>query len=164
MMNRSRDPIAQFKRQSVAERSMEGQSCECGESRPLALVFGSSPTICLNCLRVKHGKSMFDYHHPAGRANNPLTVPIPANDHAAVLTEAQYDWPKNTWENPEASPLLAGAGSIRGYFETVEYMGDGLLVRQVELFEVLDEFLKQKLGPKWWIGAPLERFAPKRQT
>jgi hypothetical protein len=162
MPTRSRDPIGQYKRRSVAERRTGGRFCQCGESRPLALVANSFPTTCENCLRVSRGLSVLDDHHPAGRANNPMTVPIPVNDHAAILTEAQYDWPKETWENPEGSPLRAGAASIRGYCDTSEYLANGLLVFQAKLFEALDECLKQRLGRQWWIGTPLERFAPKR--
>jgi hypothetical protein len=57
--------------------------------------------------------------------NNPITVPIPVNDHAAVLTEAQYEWPMETWENPDGSPLRAGAASIRGFCDTAEYLANG---------------------------------------
>ena len=161
----SRDPIASFERETRAARRVgDGSKCKCGEKRPLALIPGSNPVICAECHRQKHGRSRLDGHHPAGKANNPLTVEIPANDHRAQLSPNQYDWPNETWENPEGSPLLAGAASIRGYSDTAEYLSNGLLIRQAELLEALDKTLKQMLPPKWWIGTPLERFAPKRST
>ena len=96
-----RDPIAAFQRQSSAARRIgHGKKCKCGESRPLALVSGSNPTTCASCDREKRGQSSFDEHHPAGQANHPATVPVWVNDHRARLTEAQYDWPEETWENP----------------------------------------------------------------
>jgi hypothetical protein len=158
-----RDPIASFGREVQAARRVgEAAHCTvCGERRPLALIPGSRPKVCANCLRIEFGNSPLDNHHPAGIANNRLTVPIPVNDHRAVLSAAQCEWPPETLENPDGSPCRAGAGSIRGYFETVEYMGNGLLVNQAELLEELDIFLKVELGPNWWIGTPIERFAPK---
>jgi hypothetical protein len=86
---------------------------------------------------------------------------VPVNDHRAELSPAQYDWPKATLETPEGSPLLAGAGGIRGFVDTVIYLIKTLLLPKAEMLEVLDEYLRNKLGPKWWENTPLERFAPK---
>jgi len=86
------------------------------------------------------------------------------NDHRAILSPKQYEWPQETWENQEGSPVLAEAASIRGYYETTEYFADGLLLPDVEFLEALDPFLKERLGPRWWVGTPLERFAPKRKS
>ena len=118
--------------------------------------------MCLECVRRKRGKSTQDNHHPAGKANNPTTTPILANDHRAELNVAQYDWPKETRENPEGSPLLAAAACIRGFVDTIFYLIDKLLLWIPQMLEVLDRFLAEKLGPKWWCGTPLEQFAPKR--
>jgi hypothetical protein len=102
-----------------------------------------------------------DEHHPAGRANHPAKVPILVNDHQ-TLTDAQYDWPKKTWENREGSPLLAGAACIRGYYETNSYLNDQLLFWVAKLLEALDETLRELLGTDWWAGTKLEAFRPKR--
>lgn len=118
--------------------------------------------MCMECVRRKRGKSTQDNHHPAGKANNPTTTPILANDHRAELNVAQYDWPKRTLENPEGSPLLAAAACIRGFVDTIFYLIDKLLLWIPEMLEVLDRFLAEKLGPKWWCGTPLEQFALKR--
>jgi hypothetical protein len=29
------------------------------------------------------------------------------------------------------------------------------------MLETLDEFLEERLGPQWWMGTKMERFAPK---
>ena len=159
-----RDPIAAFERESRAARQVgQGNQCHlCGESRPLALIPGSKPTICANCQRVKLGRSSLDNHHPAGEANDPTTIPIPANDHRAILSPQQYEWPRETWTNSSGSPVLRGAASMRGYTETGDYLVASLLIPNAEMLEVLDAFLKQRLGSEWWIGTGLERFAPKR--
>lgn len=154
------DPIRRCQRKSIAARRMAGRSCRCGESRPEALIAGSRPTICAACRRKRLGHTTLDNHHPAGSANHPAAVPIPVNDHQ-TLTDAQYDWPKNTWENRKGSPLLAGAACIRGYYDTNSYLNDQLLLWVARLLEALDETLRERLGPDWWAGTRLEEFSPK---
>lgn len=158
-----RDPIAAFQRESTAARRVGDKKCQCGEDRPLALIADSNPTICVQCQRQRLGRSLFDNHHPAGKANHPATVPIEVNDHRAELSLAQYDWPPETWENPSGSPLLRGASCVRGHCETVNYLVAKLLLPNAELFEDLDAFLVKRLGPEWWRGTELERFAPKHK-
>jgi hypothetical protein len=156
MRNTPEDPIRNYQRNSAARRRKAGQSCKCGENRPQALI-----TICAECLRKLEGKSVFDAHHPAGRANHPLTIKVPANDHRAVLSDAQYDWPTETWENPRRTPTLAGAASIRGYCDADCHLKGSYLIWDARLFEALDEFLLERLGPNWWVGTKLDKFAPK---
>jgi hypothetical protein len=160
MPKRPEDPIRTYQRKSVAERRMAGKSCTCGESRPEALIYGSEPTICNACGREQLGLRPFDEHHPAGSANNQVTVLTSANDHRN-LSDAQYDWPEKTLRNPKCSPLLAHAANVRGYYETNTYLGDTLLLPNAPFLEELDEYLEQRLGPGWWVGTPLEKFAPK---
>ena len=102
-----RDPEAAYKREATARRRVgEGARCACGESRPLALIPGSSPTICAQRKRQLKGHSIMDKHHVFGEANDRhTTVSVPVNDHRAELNEAQNDWPKRTRENPDGSPL-----------------------------------------------------------
>src|SRR5271170_7444638 len=105
-----RDPIAAFQRQSSSARRLGlDKKCKCDEDRPQTLKPGSDPPTCESCDRKKRGRSPFDQHHPAGKANNPATVPVWVNDHRAVLSDAQYDWPEQTLRNPFGSPILAGA-------------------------------------------------------
>lgn len=159
----SRNTIAQFARNAAARRSIgENRKCECGESSPEALVRGSNPLVCYECFQNKRGLTTFENHHPAGRANNPATIPISANDHRADLSVSQYDWPKKTLRNSERSPLLAGAANVRGHNDTTDYLKKTLLESTPEMLETLDKFLEEKLGKKWWRGTPLEKFVPRR--
>jgi hypothetical protein len=128
------------------------------------LIPGAKPMICAACQRKKIGHSMLDGHHPAGEANDPTKTPIPVNDHRAILSPKQYEWPQETWENPSGDPILAGAACMRGYCETDTYLGASLVIPRIEMLEALSSFLRERLGPKWWVGTEMERFAPKRNT
>jgi hypothetical protein len=166
MMKRklSRDPIAAFEREArAARRAGEGSKCKCGEDRPLALIPGSDPVICSACQREKNDRSPFDNHHPAGKANSPITTQIHTNEHRVVLSPKQYEWPEETWENRKGSPLRASAACVRGYCETNDYLVASLLIPRAEMLEVLDAFLEKRLGPHWWVGTEMEPFAPKRK-
>ncbi len=103
-----------------------------------------------------------DGHHYASANNNPLTVPVPVNDHRSELSVEQYDWPKETRENPDGSPLLAGAGCIRGFVDWVVYLIKNGLLWIAELLEALNKMLVAERGPKFWEGTELEKFAPKK--
>jgi hypothetical protein len=37
------------------------------------------------------------------------------------------------------------------------------LIPKAEMLEALDAFLKKRLGPEWWVGTEMERFAPRRK-
>ncbi len=159
-----RDPAAAYVRKTTAAlRVGDGAECaECRESRPEALIANSNPITCAACDRKKTGKTPIDNHHPFGKANHPATIPVPVNDHRAELSPAQYDWPNETRENPDGSPLLAGAACIRGFIDTVYYLVRTGLLWIAEALEWLHAHLVKHFGPKWWIGTPLEKFAPKR--
>jgi hypothetical protein len=103
-----------------------------------------------------------DNHHPFGEANDPkTTILAPVNDHRADLNEAQRDWPQRTRENPDGSPLLAAAGTVRGFIDTIVYLIEKGLLWVAELLEKLDEWATAKLGPNYWVGSPWEPLAPK---
>ena len=159
-----RDPIPAYQRRAGAARRVGAKSqCACGEKRPEALIAGIHPTICAACDRKRRGQTTVDVHHVGGKANSSVTIQVSVNDHRARLSVAQDDWPKETRENPDGSPLLAAAACTRGYVDTNDYLSEELLLRNPEMLEVLDAFLVEKLGPKWWIGTDLERFSPKRR-
>lgn len=159
-----RDPEAAYARKQKAIRRVgpNAKCSSCGEARPEALIPGTKPTICAECQRKENGMATIDDHHFAARANSPVTIPIPVNDHRAELSVAQYDWPKETRENPDGSPLLAAAGCVRGFVDTVIYLIQKGVLRVAELLEKLNAFLVDKIGPKWWMGSILEQYAPKR--
>lgn len=158
------DPRGAYRRNVVAARRVgEGARCACGEDRPEALIAGSNPTRCAECERVRKGRRTMDQHHFAGRANSPSTVPIPTNDHRAVLSVAQADWPRSTLSNTEGSPLLAGAACLRGFIDTILYLIEKGLPWIAEMLEKLDQVLIRKLGPRWWANTEIEQFAPKKK-
>ena len=165
MKKPSRDPIALFEREArAARRTGVGNCCtSCSENRPLALIPRTNPKICAQCQNEQLGRSSSDHHHPAGEANDSTTVPIPVNDHRAQLSPQQYEWPPKTWANPSGSPIRAGAARVRGYCETNDCLVCSLLIPNAEMLEILDEFLEKRLGPKWWVGTEMERFAPKHK-
>jgi len=151
-----RDPIAAHQRKAVRRIGLDAQ-CACGESRPEALLSRRNPAICAACDRTQRGKTTLDRHHVAGKANSEITIPVPVNDHRARLSADQHDWPRQTLENPNGSPLLVAAASLRGYSDTTIYLLETLL--HPDMLEALDAFLIEKRGPKWWIGTPMEKYA-----
>lgn len=154
------DPIKAHRRKQVAARRVGAKNrCPCGEKRPEALV-GSSG-ICAACKRKAKGHVVTDNHHVAGSANSPVTVAVPVNDHRAILSVAQYDWPKKTLENPEGCPLRAAAACIRGFIDTVLYLCERLLRWILALLECLSDLLMERLGHQWWTGTQLEQFGRK---
>ena len=72
---------------------------------------------------------------------------MPVNDHRAELSVAQHDWPKQTLQNPDGSPLLRGAACVRGFIDQFFYLIKKLLLWIPEMLEALDAFLAEKLGP-----------------
>jgi hypothetical protein len=150
------DPIKADQRKAVAARRVgEGAKCLCGEARPEALIAGTKPITCAACKRRSKGQTTMDSHHIAGKANSPLTVPVPVNDHRAELSGAQHDWSKQMRENPDASPFIAAAACVRGFIDTARYLVEKLLVWVAEMLEMLDAYLAKRLGPQWWVGKEL---------
>jgi len=158
-----RDPIGVYQRKTTAARRSAGNQCACGESRPDALIPASEPTICAKCDRKKKGQTTMDDHHVPGQANSSETIPTSVNDHRAELSVFQHDWPKETLQNREGCPVLKGAACVRGVIDYFHYLIDKFLVWIPEMLEKLSAFLKETLGPKWWVGTALEQFAPEAQ-
>ena len=159
------DPGGAHRRKVVAARRLGIDSrYSCGETRPEALIAGSKPTICAACKRRDSGRTTLDNHHFAGKANSPTTIPVSVNDHRALLSVAQADWPKRTLANPQGSPLLAAAACVRGFVDMVLYLIEKGLLWVAEMLEKLDEFLLRKLGPRWWIKTEMEQFAPRDKS
>jgi hypothetical protein len=159
-----RDPEGAYVRRVVAERSVGvNAKCACGENRPEALIRRSKPIMCRECKRKKEGKMTVDNHHFGAKANSPIKIPVPTNDHCAELNAAQFDWPKETRENPNGSPLLAAAACIRGFIDYILYLIEKGLRWVADMLEAADTYLGRQLGSKWWVGTELEKFAPKQK-
>ena len=116
--------------------------------------------ICARCRRIKQGKSTIDEHHVGGKANDSTTIPIDINDHRAELSTSQQDWEAPILENPDGCPIIAAAGRIRGFADTVIYLLQQLVRSIPRMLVALSAYLKETLGARWWIGTPLESFAP----
>lgn len=158
-----RDPVGHATRRAVArQRIGAGARCACGESCVEKLVVGTNPIICHECQRRNRGQTPIDRHHLAGKANDPVTVPVPTNDHVAVLSEYQRDWPRETLENPAGCPLRRGAACIRGFIDFITYLIDRAVLWTADLLEQLSEHLAATLGERWWVGTSVEPFAAKR--
>lgn len=163
-MNHSQpDATRKFQREAItARRAGKNTRCtSCDETRLEALVTGSKPTRCAECTRKMRGQTIMDKHHVAGRANSPVIAKIRANDHRALLSVAQRDLPCATLENPEGCPLLAAAGCIRGFIDTILYFIDKMLRWIAEMLEALSAFLDERFGPQWWLDTPIAQFARK---
>jgi hypothetical protein len=156
-----RDPEAAcIRKATAARRAGVGAKCACGETRPGALIRNSNPKTCHECRRKAENKSTYDKHHPFGEANSPITVEIRTNDHTSELNEAQRDWPKEVLENPDGSPLIAAAACIRGFIDTVVYLIEKGLTWVADMLVIADEYLKERLGEKYWLGTPFEQLSP----
>jgi len=157
-----RNPRAAHHRKAIANRRVgEGSQCKCGETRAHALIPGSDPRICAACQRSVARKKLTDDHHIAGRANNPMTISVPVNDHRAELSVPQNAWPQKTLENLDRSPLRSAAAHIRGFVDTVIYLMEKFLLWVAEMIELLDTHLEENLGSKWWKNTMLNSFEPK---
>src|ERR1700733_1844220 len=157
-----REPEAALVRKATAARCVGmNAKCACGETRPEALIRNSKPTMCHECKRKKEGKTTMDDHHPFAKANSPATIKAPVNDHCAELNPAQYDWPKQVRENPNGSPVLAAAGCVLGFIDTIVYLIEKGLRWIADMLVAVDAFLAEHWGPKYWVGTALEKFAPK---
>ncbi len=133
-------------------------TCEdCGESDPRTLQQdrhdpkdGTSDGVrCAECRLMAQGKAPNESHHPAGRANDPATVPIPSNDHA-VLSDLQLAWPRETLRNRDGSPLLKAAASLRGWLDVLRLILERTVGWIPDFLEWLDAALSVQVGPRWW--------------
>lgn len=134
-------------------------ACEdCGEADPRALhqdrqaakdANGTDTVRCVECRLLAHDGVPIERHHLAGRANDPVTVPIPANEHA-VLSDLQLAWPRETLRNPDGSPLLKAAASLRGWLDVLRLNLDRTVGWIPEFLEWLDAALSVLAGPRWW--------------
>lgn len=122
----------------------------CGERNPFALV-GRHPDIsCYEHYLLRTGKRPYEGHHVDGQNNSDVMSDIPGNDHR-VISELQRLWPEDTLRNPEHSPLLVAAASIRGWLDVLLI----IITRSVGWIPGFLEWLNRTLidlhGPGWWI-------------
>lgn len=121
----------------------------CDEDDPFALTGVHPDIVCREHLADVQGRCWIEQHHPAGRHNDPDTVPIPSNDHG-VLSEHQALWPRETLRNPDQSPLLRIAAAIRAWLDILRLIIDRTVGWIPAALEALDEVLRDRHGPRWW--------------
>jgi hypothetical protein len=121
----------------------------CTECHPDALTGVAPEIVCYACLAQLEGRALIEDHHPAGRHNDPVTVPAPANDHR-ILNVLQEEWPTMTLRNPDGSPLLAAAAAIRGWLDILRLIIDRAVGWVPEFLEWLDSALRASVGECWW--------------
>jgi hypothetical protein len=162
MPRQSNDPIKTGTRKAKARRrNGVGAACtNCGESRPQALVTRSRPKLCYQCYEQIRGRKPTEPHHWAGHANSTVTVRVPSNDHRAMLSEAQREWPPTTLRNVDGSPLLALAAWLRGAADFIEDLIVRSFRRCADFVEEVEAWLREKHGDQWWIGSPFEGWQP----
>ncbi|MBM3957535.1 MAG: hypothetical protein FJ313_05735 [Gemmatimonadetes bacterium] len=80
---------------AVNRRMMQlpgGAVCSCGEARPVCLLRGSEPVICVECARVGWGYGPVEEHHVGGRPSPLPTVLLRSNQHALATWLQEEFW------------------------------------------------------------------------
>lgn len=121
----------------------------CDETDPFALSGVAPALVCHECRAIEEGWSWMEDHHVSGRANSPVTVAVPANDHA-VLSEFQRAWDGDTLRNPDGSPLLRAAAALRGWVDVLRLIIERSVGWVAPMLEALDAWLRERVGPRWW--------------
>jgi hypothetical protein len=134
---------------ALGTRNPRCSASGCEENDPFALTGADPAILCREHLAKTQGRARIEQHHPGGRHNDPLTVPIPGNDHAA-LSELQAQWPEETLRNPDQSPLLRIAAILRGWLDILQTVIDRGVRWIPPALEGLDEILTDRFGPRWW--------------
>jgi hypothetical protein len=146
------DALADRREQRLLALGTRSPRCSvegCTETEPFALTGVAPNILCREHLADTQGHSWIEEHHPAGRHNDPSTVPVPANEHG-VLSELQALWPRGTLRNPEASPLVRAAAWLRAWLDILRLIVDRTVDRIPAALENLDALLTDRLGPEWW--------------
>jgi len=123
---------------------------KCDERDPAALT-GSYPNIvCYEHLAQSQGRSWTEGDHTAGRHNDPTPiVEMPGNDHR-IKSDRMRAWPEKTLRNPDRSPLLRAAATLRGWIEALRLILERGVAWIPSFLERLDEWLTQHHGSGWW--------------
>lgn len=132
------EPLGRASRR--ARRSIRlGQTdrCACGEDDPVLLRRTQHGIECADCQARRGTGHPTELHHPAGRANSSLVVPISANTHAR-LTDAQHDWPRDTLRNPRQRPARRLAAILRAGIDALRVVAEPLSAELEELIDWLE--------------------------
>jgi hypothetical protein len=135
----------------------DAQCSQCDECRPEPLIVRPHETVCDRCDLIRRGLPPVEDHHPAGRANDPFTVSLDANDHK-VVTAMQEDWPIGVRSNVTQDPLVKLAAIILGLIDTSPYVSRELLLPFIrnymkgtpEMLLSLNRRIRMQHGDEWW--------------
>jgi hypothetical protein len=117
----------------------------CVERHPFCLTGAGSSVLC-----YEHALDRWtEDQHWLGQHNDPLTSPIPANDHR-FISELQSLWPQETLRNPDGSPLLKSAAALRAWLDVMRLLIERVVGRIPPFLEQLDTWLRERLGARWW--------------
>jgi hypothetical protein len=135
---------------TLGTRTPECKVEGCGETNPFALIGAYPELYCALHVSEFAGQCWFEYHHPSGQANDPEhTVEVPINEHK-VLSGYQAQWPRQTLQNPDGSPLLRAAAATRGWLDVLRLILDRTVGWVPRFLEGLDAWLRTSLGERWW--------------
>jgi hypothetical protein len=145
-------PLAKSLRQRKKQLTFgPDAACElCGETE-LRVLQQTISIRCAECRLAAAGKPTTERHHPAGRHNDDFAALLPANPHA-VLSDAQYDWPRETLRNPDRDPLRTLAAWLRFFADTFRYLSEVAHTWATDL-ETYAIYLSKTAGPQWWVAA-----------
>jgi hypothetical protein len=146
---RERDPIGAWLRDTRASRRVGRRAaCACGEARPFALISGRLPPICFRCERLAHGREPYEDNHVFGKANSGLKIRYPINDHRAIFSVKQYQWPPGALDNRNGSILREAIARMHGAYDNIEHMLAENVVYAAKLAQ-LEEQLTIIYGLQW---------------
>jgi hypothetical protein len=145
----SQDAINQTTRHAKRRRVVGAGSCSgCSWSGVTALVKRDDGVWCYECALTRDGKSTTEAHHFLGRANDPVTVPVPGNVHRE-LSDAMMDWPTELKTNPERDPLIWLSQACRGMGDHLQFWVQRLKAIAAWLVS-LSAALRESHGASWW--------------
>jgi hypothetical protein len=131
--------------ESRARRLPADAKCDGCQGREALSPRPDGRILCYECQLIEAGKAPVEADHVAGRANSPLTVPLPANFHRSV-TEFRDRNGVGQWPAADGNPLIAVAHFVAGLaaylWAIATYLKD-LAVKH-----------DQDFGSAWWAEAP----------
>ena len=131
-----------------ARRLGNNASCQvCGSEDIRTLQRFRNLLLCAECRLEKMGSSIFENHHVAGIKHDDFTIRLPANDHA-ILSDAQYDRPREIRMNNDKSFLMKIAAWLFGILEICAFLYENLPKWARKLIR-LHQYLGHKLGSDW---------------
>lgn len=123
---------------------------QCPEDDPRALTGTFPDILCAEHRAIAQGRAPIEGQHPPGRHNDPdTTVDTYLNDHT-IWDESKLDWPERTRLNPDGSPLIAAAASVRTVLDWFRQIIQRVLGWVPEFLEALDARLTEVFGGPWW--------------